>query len=156
MFPVYVKVRNADELKKVYELLGDGDGAETSAPTAPATPATPPAKAPRTPKSAAATAPATAPATPVATATALSAAGKDFLQNKLAEPVTRLSMQNEPAMKAIVESYGVERVSLIPEAKFPEVLEKVLEALDPGYAERKRLEAMDAAKGTATAKSNLL
>jgi predicted lipid-binding transport protein (Tim44 family) len=140
MFPVLVTVHNADQLRAVHALL-TGESAEAAPAPAPA-----PAKATK-PRAAAAAAPAPTPAPAPATAPAgpakLSAAGQAFLQGKLSAPVMELSMKDEPAMKAIVAEYGVERVALIPEALFPEVLEKVLKALDPGAAERARLEALD-------------
>lgn len=148
MFPVYVKVRNAAELKKVYDLLGDGDaveGVEGAPPAAPAAPVKAPAKVKAVKEAAA---PAAAPV--------LSAEGLAFLQSHLKDPVTALSMKDEPKMKAICAKYGVERVSLIPEALFPQVLQEVLDALDPAAAERKRLEAIDAAKEGAKPARSLL
>lgn len=151
MFPVLVSVHNAETLKKVYELLGDGPTAEATA-TTPATPA-------KVTKPKAAPAAAAAPATPTPTAPVapvLSPAAQKFLQEHLADPVTRLSMKDEPKMREIVTAYGVEKVSLIPEKFFPDVLAKVQEALDPGYAERKRLEAIDAAGEAKPAARSLL
>lgn len=135
MFPVYVKVKNPEQLKAVYELLGDGD---TDAPDVKTTTtAAKPRKAPAASTPAPSTA-TTAPAAPV-----LSASAQKYLQDHLSAPVMELSMKDEPKMKAICAEYGVERVSLIPEALFPEVLEKVKNALDPAAAERKRLEGID-------------
>jgi hypothetical protein len=138
MFPVLVTVNNAEDLKKVYELLGDsGTQTAAAAPTAAATPAP-------TKKKAAAATPAPTPTPAPATATPqLSPAGQAFLINQLQNPVMELCMKDEPKMKAILAEYGVERASLVPEAKFPELLAKVNDALDPGAAERKRLESID-------------
>lgn len=149
MFPVHVTVNTPEQLKALWDsgILGDAPAAPVAAAAAPAK-----VKAKATPAAAAPAAPApTTPAVP-----SISDAGKAFLQNQLAEPVQRLSMTNEPAMKAIVAEYGVERVSLIPEKLFPEVLVKVQNALDPGAAERARLEAIDKAReGAAPARSLL-
>lgn len=155
MFPVLVTVNTPEQLKAVYALLGDGAAvASTDAASTPATNTAAPTKSRAAKVTATAqTAPAT-PTTPVAPV--LSAEGKAFLQSQLAGPVTELAMKDEPKMKAICAEYGVERVSLIPEKLFPEVLAKVQNALDPGAAERKRLEAIDAAQEGAPKTRSLL
>lgn len=144
MFPVFVTVNTPEQLKALYDsgILGDapaaagtqtaGKGKTKAADKAPA------ALTAAAPATTAAAPAAAAPTTPV-----LSDEGKKFIAERLAGPVQELSMKDEPKMKAICAEYGVERVSLIPEKLFPEVLQKVQDALDPGAAERKRLEAID-------------
>lgn len=139
MYPVTITVHNDDQLKAVHSAL---QGVTTEAPAAPAAGKGRTKAADKAPAASTATPPETA-APAAAAVPALSAEGKAFLNNKLAAPVMELSQKDEPKMKAICAEYGVERVSLIPEKLFPEVLVKVLRALDPGAEERERLEKLD-------------
>lgn len=148
MFPVLVTIKNPEDLKRVYALLSEGadaPAAQTATPVA----ADPPKPAKAKAAKAADTAPAATPA--AAAVVTLTSEGQAFFKDRLTAPVMELSMKNEPKMKAILAEYGVERASLVPEKLFPELLEKVTTALDPGAAERKRLEAIDK-----TRSSNLL
>lgn len=148
MYPVTITIHNDEQLKAVHGVL---NGVPAAAPAAAAA-APAPAK-PVKPK--ATPAPASPPASTAPAGPVLSAAGLAFVNTHLAGPVKELSMKNEPKMAAICAEYGVERVSLIPEAMFPEVLAKVQAALDPGAAERARLEAIDKAKEGAAVRSLL-
>jgi hypothetical protein len=144
MYPVTITIHNDEQLKAVHAALtgvpgepAKATGGRKAAAKDTAAPATSTAAAPAAQTPAPAQTP-TAPAAPV-----LSEAGKKFINDKLAAPVKELSMKDEPKMKAICAEYGVERVSLIPEALFPEVLRKVQLALNPGLEEQERLEKID-------------
>lgn len=139
MFPVLVSVYNPEDLKKVYDLLGDGPVAAPAAGTQ-----TPPATGKGKGKAGTTAAPASAPAT--AAPTGLSAAGQQFLQSKIGPVLQELCLKDYAKAEEILKGYGVERASLVPEAKLQEFLDKVQAALDPGKAERERLEAVDRSK----------
>lgn len=94
--------------------------------TAPAAAA--PAKAPAKAKAAAAPA-------KTETTTAAPVAGAVTIQ-QIAEPLKALSMKDHAAAQAIIQSFGVERASLVPPAKFPELLRKIELALNPGLEEQ--------------------
>jgi hypothetical protein len=135
MFPILVTVQNKEQLQAVHaalEALKGGAPAATETAAKPAKPAKPAKETPPAP-------PATAPADGQPTAFA-----SDFCAKFVNEPLKALCLKDYPAAEKLIKSYGVERASLIPDAKLPEFLAKIQAALDPGAEERKRLEALDA------------
>lgn len=65
---------------------------------------------------------------PEETATAEAPTEKPISKTDIRATATALSKTNKPALKAIFDSFGVAKLSDIPEDKYPELMRKMVEA----------------------------